>query len=412
MTPATAVAVPAAGPPDGREHRGERWAAGVPAGDQAEVGMSRRLRNTTPALRHGWHPVALSTEVGDEPVAVRLLGENWVIARLDHTLAAFADRCPHRLAPLSAGRVEAEELVCGYHGWRFVASGECTAVPALGPGMPAPRRARAVPAWGAAERHGLVWIAPQEPVADLIDLPEEREAGFDTVWLSPTRTTACAGLLADNFLDTAHFPFVHAGTIGAGEDTVVPLHRVTPDGDGFLVQMEQVVANPEDPLVATGEHDLVQRRWSTYVYRPPFMLRLRLEYPDAGAISTILFCLQPEDVDATRIYTRLLRDDLGGDAARLAEAARFEQQVLDEDLALQERFDLDGLPLVGDNAQPAEEVSTRADAAGVALRRTLAALVERSASMAAAGGAGAPASTRERRVAGTRRADHRRPTIR
>ncbi|WP_101830476.1 aromatic ring-hydroxylating oxygenase subunit alpha [Frankia canadensis] len=351
--------------------------------------MSRRLRNTTPALRHGWHPVARSTEVGDEPVAVRLLGEPWVVARLDDRLAAFADRCPHRLAPLSAGRVDADELVCGYHGWRFVASGECTTVPALGPGTPPPRRARAVPAWGVTERHGLVWIAPREPVAELIELPEEHSTGFDSVWLEPTRTTACAGLLADNFLDTAHFPFVHADTIGAGEDTAVPPYRVTPDGDGFVVQLEQVVANPEDPLVATGEHPLVQRRWTTYVYRPPFMLRLRMEYPDAGTITSILFCLQPEDSGATRVYTRVLRDDLGGDADRLAEAARFEQRVLDEDLALQERFDLDGLPLLGDDGEPAEEVSIRADAAGVALRRALAALVDRHT----------PATARERRVA-------------
>ncbi|MCK9893385.1 aromatic ring-hydroxylating dioxygenase subunit alpha [Frankia sp. AgB32] len=338
--------------------------------------MPRRLRNTTSALRHGWHPVARSAEVRDEPVAVRLLGQPWVLARLDGTLAAFADRCPHRLAPLSAGRVDGQEIVCAYHGWRFVVSGECTAVPALGAGVPTPRRARAVAAWGVTERHGLVWIAPAEPVADLIELPEADQAGFDSVWLTPVRSSAPAALLADNFLDTAHFPFVHAATIGAGEDTVVPPYRVTPDGAGFTVRMEQEVANPEDPLVGSGEHPLIQRRWSTYGYQPPFMLRLRLEYPDAATTNTILFCLQPEDERSTRIYTRLLRDDLGGDETRIAQAARFEQAVLDEDLALQERFDLDGLPLGGDGSQPGEEVSIRADAAGVALRRALAALVD------------------------------------
>lgn len=355
--------------------------------------MSRRLTNTDPALRHGWHPVALSAEVTDEPVAVRLLGEPWVLARLDDTLAAFADRCPHRLAPLSAGRVDAHELVCGYHGWRFVASGECTAVPALGPGVPAPRRARAEPAWGVIERHGLIWIAPERPFADLIDLPETEEAGFDSVWLDPARTTACAGLLADNFLDTAHFPFVHAGTIGADEDTLVPPYRVAADGDGFTVRMEQEVANPEDPQVAEGRRPLIQRRWSDYVFRPPFMLRLRMEYPDAGTTNTIFFCLQPEDAQATRIYTRILRNDLGGDADRLAAAARFEQSVLDEDLALQERFTVQGLPLISagaetTGAETAEEVSIRADAAGVALRRVLAAFVDRAGQARAGHGPG------------------------
>ncbi|WP_261555633.1 aromatic ring-hydroxylating oxygenase subunit alpha [Frankia tisae] len=370
--------------------------------------MTHRLKNTTAALRHGWHPVARSGEVADEPVAVRLLGDPWVIARLDDGLAAFADRCPHRLAPLSAGRVDARELVCGYHGWRFVASGDCTAVPALGPGVPAPKRARATPPWGVVERHGLIWLAPEEPFTDLIEIPEADEAGFDSVWLEPSRSSACAGLLADNFLDTAHFPFVHADTIGAGEDTVVGPYRVTQDGDGFVVQMEQRVANPEDPKVATGDHPLVQRRWSTYVYRPPFMLRLRLEYPDAGMINTIQFCLQPEDAGSTRIYTRLLRDDLGGDAARRAEAARFEQAVLEADLALQERFDLDGLPLIAIAADgdPVEEVSIRADAAGVALRRALASLVDQAARLPAA--SGRLAGGRDRPLTAARRTAARR----
>ncbi|MBL7495504.1 aromatic ring-hydroxylating dioxygenase subunit alpha [Frankia sp. CNm7] len=339
--------------------------------------MSRRMTNTDPALRHGWHPVALSTELGDGPLGVRLLGEPWVLARPDGVLTAFEDRCPHRLAPLSAGKVEGATLVCPYHGWRFASDGNCVAVPALGPGVPAPRRARARRAWGVTERHGLIWLAPDEPFSEIMDLPEETDDTFDSVWLDPARTTAAAGLLADNFLDTAHFPFVHSATIGAGEDMVVPPYRVEADGDGFRVTMEQEVANPEDPGVAAGLRPLVQRRVSTYVFRPPFMLRLRMEYPDACITNTIHFCLQPEDDGATRVYTRLLRDDLGADPARLAAAARFEQAVLDEDLALQERFTIDGLPLISGDGELAEEVSIRADAAGVALRRVLAAFVTR-----------------------------------
>ena len=375
--------------------------------------MSRRLTNTDPALRHGWHPVALSRELGAEPLGVRLLGEPWVLARLGHsngqqradtpggqqradtpggqeragtpggqeraggTLVAFEDRCPHRLAPLSAGRVDGDSLVCPYHGWRFGADGGCTAVPALGPGVPAPRRARAGAAWGVVERHGLVWIAPDEPFSEIMDLPEDGLDGFDSVWMEPAESSAAAGLLADNFLDTAHFPFVHAGTIGADEDMLVPPYRVEPDGDGFRVVMEQDVANPEDPGVAAGRRPLVQRRVSTYVFRPPFMLRLHMTYPDAGFTNVIYFCLQPRADDATRVYTRILRDDLGGDTARLADAARFEQAILDEDLALQNLFTIDGLPLISGDGELAEEVSTRADAAGVALRRVLAAYIAR-----------------------------------
>jgi vanillate O-demethylase monooxygenase subunit len=107
------------------------------------------------------------------------------------------------------------------------------------------------------------------------------------------------------------------------------------------------------------------------------MLRLRTEYPEAGFTNTIFFCLQPESSGSTRVYTRLLRDDLGGDAGRMAESARLEQAILDEDLALQEQFAVPGLPL-----RPEDEVSMRADAAGVALRRVLAAFVRRAEGLA------------------------------
>ena len=322
--------------------------------------------------------MALSTELGDEPLGVRLLGEPWVLARLDGVLTAFEDRCPHRLAPLSAGRVDGATLVCPYHGWRFTADGGCSLVPALGPGVPAPRRARATAAWGVTEHHGMVWVAPDEPFSEILALPEADEDGFDSVWLAPARSSAPAGLLADNFLDTAHFPFVHAATIGGvGADMLVAPYRVDADGDGFRVVMEQDVSNPEDPGVAAGLRPLVQKRVSTYVFRPPFMLRLRMEYPEAGITNAILFCLQPEDDGATRLYTRLVRDDLGGDAARLAAAVRFEQAILDEDLALQDRFAVDGLPLVSGDDELAEEVHVRADAAGVALRRVLGAFLTR-----------------------------------
>ena len=97
-----------------------------------------KLTNTDRALRYGWHVVATSDEVGRDPVQVWLLGEPWVLVRLPTPdgatrLAAFEDRCPHRLAPLSAGSVVGETLQCAYHGWCFDGDGTCTRVPAIGP---------------------------------------------------------------------------------------------------------------------------------------------------------------------------------------------------------------------------------------------------------------------------------------
>jgi phenylpropionate dioxygenase-like ring-hydroxylating dioxygenase large terminal subunit len=75
------------------------------------------LGNTHPALRRCWHPVALESDVPDgTPLGVRLLGERWMIARLGGLLVAMRDRCPHRLVPLSAGRIVGDQVECAYHG--------------------------------------------------------------------------------------------------------------------------------------------------------------------------------------------------------------------------------------------------------------------------------------------------------
>lgn len=46
----------------------------------------------------------------------------------------FEDRCPHRLAPLSEGRIEPSDgtLMCSYHGWRFSGEGKCEHIPQIG----------------------------------------------------------------------------------------------------------------------------------------------------------------------------------------------------------------------------------------------------------------------------------------
>ena len=55
-----------------------------------------------------------------------------MVARIDGEVVAFADRCPHRLAPLSIGTICGTTLQCAYHGWMFDASGAVVEIPSLG----------------------------------------------------------------------------------------------------------------------------------------------------------------------------------------------------------------------------------------------------------------------------------------
>jgi phenylpropionate dioxygenase-like ring-hydroxylating dioxygenase large terminal subunit len=353
------------------------------------------LSNTHPVLRYCWHPVARSADVADRPIRVLLLGEPWVLARLGDggELAAFPDRCPHRMAPLSIGSVvgaagrPGRVLRCAYHGWCFEAEGRCVEIPALGPGSAhVPPKARLVGAAGVAERHGMVFLRPAAPepgeagagaleaLAELPDVEEAHDPAFMAGDLPVLRANASAGLLADNFLDMAHFPFVHSATFGAEDPVVAPMTvgRDTGDPSGrwsFTSVSEHPFLNREDPGVASGVRPLEQRRRVTYRVHAPFHLVLRLDFLDSGGTNVIGFFLQPETEDRTRIFSTIWRDDLDQDPERMQSAVDFEVKVVEEDLAIQEAYDVRFLPL-----DPTAEVHTRADRTTLELRRMLAEL--------------------------------------
>jgi phenylpropionate dioxygenase-like ring-hydroxylating dioxygenase large terminal subunit len=333
-------------------------------------GGALSLNNTHRALRRCWHPVARAAEVDEHPLRVELLGVPYVVYRRADEVVAFVDRCPHRRAPLSLGTKVGDKLRCAYHGWCFEAGGKCVEIPALGAGSPIPKSARLTAPAAVAERLGMVFVAPEDPLVDLPDIAEAAEPAYEVLELRPTESRAGAGLMADNFLDFAHFPFVHAGTFGSKESAVLEPYEVERDGWGFEVVYEHRFANREDPGVAEGIRPLVQTRRMTYRYRAPFFLSLRLEFLEAPGVNVIGFFIQPQTEDTCRLYTTLWRSDLGKDRAERERAMAFEQQVLEEDLAVQSRYDDLSLPL-----DLLAEVHTRADRNTIELRRVLADLV-------------------------------------
>lgn len=333
----------------------------------------RSIANDHPSLRRHWHPVALSSEIGTEPTRVVVCGEPLVVARLADGVAVLPDRCPHRNAPLSAGRVVDGHLECPYHGWRFGADGGCRFIPALGEGATLPPKAH-IPAPSVREAYGMVLVC-LEPAADeapLLAVPEWDAPGIVPVWLPVVEVRGGGAQLLDNFLDFTHFPFIHAGTFGAGEDALVHDYEVERDDVSLKVRYEHVVENSEDPLVATGEHPLLQPRVMEYTFRVPFAGRLRLELPLTGVENTILFWAAPIDADHSRVFCALLRNDVTSPDEPAALAARdYELKVLTEDVWMLEQLPTTSLPL----DLPAQ-AHTRADRITVEMRRLLAAMVE------------------------------------
>lgn len=189
--------------------------------------MTDALTDATTHSDNLWHPVLRSARLRRRPVAVRFEGETLAVFRTDTGVAAIADRCPHRSASLSRGRVVAGTLQCPYHGWRFDAAGACTHVPLAPASTPtskiAPAARLRVRCWRACEAHGLVFVSRS---AD----PDSRPAA--PVWDDQPRVTRIVesraqASLADaveNVLDPIHTLFVHRGLIRGGGG---PTSRVT-----------------------------------------------------------------------------------------------------------------------------------------------------------------------------------------
>jgi phenylpropionate dioxygenase-like ring-hydroxylating dioxygenase large terminal subunit len=334
---------------------------------------SGEFTNAHPALTEFWHPVALSCDVGEEPVAARLAGEGWALVRIGGAVAAFADACPHRRARLSAGHVTDGALQCMYHGWRFAPDGSCVGIPALDDDAQIPARAALRRPAEVAEHDGLVWLAPRPPRAprpELVPGVSLEGAGVATVRLPVLRVAANAAMLIDNFLDEAHLPFVHAATIGGAGPEPIPRADVTRRGLSFTAVREHTFTNLTDPAVRDGSRPAVQQRRMTYRYQAPLAATLLLEYLDAEGWQFLTFVVTPEDERTCRVYQTVTGPGLT-DPEQADSAAKYEMSIFEEDLDLQRRA-LSGLEFPLD---PAAELHTRADRVSVEFRRVLAAAV-------------------------------------
>jgi phenylpropionate dioxygenase-like ring-hydroxylating dioxygenase large terminal subunit len=169
-------------------------------------------------LSRAWYVACQSRELGKRPIHRTVLGVPLVLFRTEaERPAALLDRCPHRNAPLSLGRVVAGgRLECRYHGWQFEGSGRCAFVPGLVDGEPRERRA---PSAATREAHGFVWVWPEldsEPEGEPFPLPDLGK-GYARV----VREVEAPGSLhatLENALDVPHTAFLHRGLFrGSGK---------------------------------------------------------------------------------------------------------------------------------------------------------------------------------------------------
>ena len=242
-----------------------------------------------------WYPVAVADYLDPKsPHAIQLLGKELVIWR-DQVgdWHCFEDRCPHRLAPLSEGRVEPDgTLMCAYHAWRFDAEGHCLDIP-QSLDLETAKNHRANPracaiAYPTQLQQGLIWVWP-DASADSKSLSQERAPRtIPEIEELPDRAIQLFWYVRDlpygwdffmeNIADPAHVPVSHHGIMGnryrdANYYDMITAREVSTQ-EGFAFDI-----NPVPSIIKKAAHN----------FQPPCHMRIETTFENDGQMILALY---------------------------------------------------------------------------------------------------------------------------
>jgi phenylpropionate dioxygenase-like ring-hydroxylating dioxygenase large terminal subunit len=172
--------------------------------------------------RNSWYAAAYDVELKRELLPRRIAGHNLVLyRRLEGRPVALENACWHRLMPLSEGKLEDDNLACGYHGLVYNSEGRCVFMPSQKTINPSAR----VRSYPVVERHRFVWVWPGDPALANPDLIPDLHWNDDPEWAGDGKLIHlnCGyKLIVDNLMDLTHETFVHGASIGQRSITEVP----------------------------------------------------------------------------------------------------------------------------------------------------------------------------------------------
>lgn len=190
-------------------------------------------------LMNCWYVAAWDHELIDGVKLARTILEKPVVIFRGESgrYIALEDRCCHRGAPLSMGRIEGDCIRCMYHGMKYDENGICIEIPGQDR-IPKTMKVRRYPV---EERNHLVWIWMGDPALADPDLIVDYEPLGDPAWRGlPAYLHYDANwlLIVDNLSDFAHLAFVHTNTLGGSEEYAYETKAIEIDrlDNGFRVE--------------------------------------------------------------------------------------------------------------------------------------------------------------------------------
>lgn len=234
-----------------------------------------------------WYVAAWDCEVDRRPLARTICGVPVMLyRRLDGSLAAMRDACPHRLLPLSMGIKEGDNIRCRYHGLTLDSHGQPVEMPLKSDKI---NKAACVQTFPVIERHRFIWIwvgdaAKADPTLVPDFWPCSREGWtFDGGYYH----VKCDYRLAiDNLMDLTHETYTHQGSIGQPEIMEAAIKTEVSGNEVFVTRWMPGIDPPpfwRDALKKGGKVD----RWQICQFLPPSSVIIDVGVAPAGAGATL-----------------------------------------------------------------------------------------------------------------------------
>jgi phenylpropionate dioxygenase-like ring-hydroxylating dioxygenase large terminal subunit len=294
-----------------------------------------------------WYVAAWDSEVDSSPLARTICGRPVMLyRRLDRSVVAMQDACPHRLLPLSMGIREGDNIRCRYHGMLIDGEGTVVQMPLRTDPV---NRSICVRTYPVAERHRFVWIwfgEAEKADPDLIPdfWPCSRPGWtFDGGYV---RIQCDYRLLIDNLMDLTHETYVHDGSIGQQELMEAPIETRV-EGDEIVVTrwMPGIDAPPfwRGALKREGPVD----RWQICRFLPPSNVIIdvgvapadagaTVESHDQGVRGFVIDAITPESETISHYFWGMARNFDVGDMGFTARFKRQQGDVFAEDVEVLE----------------------------------------------------------------------------
>jgi len=249
-------------------------------------------------LRNAWYTAIWSKDLSDQPIGRTIIGDEVVLYRgAGGKAAALEDRCCHRAAPLSRGKIVGDTLQCGYHGLKFDADGRCVEVP-VQPTVPPGACVRAYPV---AEKWNVVWIWMGDPAqADEAKIPSLPWLDSPEWKVTPgyMHLEAAGQLLVDNLLDFSHVSYLHPKTLAVDPREATTPVRTERSPEGIRVGRWMLdFISPPLFAAASGFNGKVDR-WQFANWRAPSLV-----FMDVGVAPTGTGAPEGDRSKATSIWS-------------------------------------------------------------------------------------------------------------